>query len=264
MSVLNQSHQRFELIVVNDGGVDVSHVIHELADTRVSYLRSERHVGIASARNLGLAKARGEFVAYLNDECIYYPIHLETLLASLANTSCGVAYSNCRLVTGAQGSRIMSLDYDKDRLLVVNDIPIISVMHKRCLLETSGAFDEHMRFHEDWDLLIRLAQITFFYHGNRTTYEMRTRSCFADRRVRFEATREIYRKHQPTHARQSVTRARRLMLLIETIGSARMKALLPFCRRVIGANRWLGGFIIDHVIPLHLRAFFTSYPEVLE
>jgi GT2 family glycosyltransferase len=279
-SVLDQTHQRFELIVVNEGGAGVSHTLEKFADGRICCINSERHVGTAAARNLGLMQARGEFVAYLDDDSRYYPNHLETLLAALTTTSCTVAYGSCRCVIGGgvqRNSRSgpVNFDYSKDRLLVINYIPIVSVMHRRNLQDAVRVFDESLRFHEDWDFLIRLAQTTFFYHSDKTTLEIRTRAesaCVADQGLRLEAAREIYRRHQPVPSSESVTRARLFLLLLGRLGmldrrgNAKMKALLSMCHRATKANRQLGRFINNHMIPLHLRSLglLTSQAEKAE
>ena len=68
-SVLEQSHENWELIVVNDGGGDVSSVISLFNDSsRIHYIQLARSRGAAAARNVGLSLARGEYVTYLDDD----------------------------------------------------------------------------------------------------------------------------------------------------------------------------------------------------
>jgi GT2 family glycosyltransferase len=66
-SVLAQSHEHFELIVVDDGSRDDSlAVVRGFTDTRIRLLESGQSSGVSAARNRGLAAARGELMAYLD------------------------------------------------------------------------------------------------------------------------------------------------------------------------------------------------------
>jgi hypothetical protein len=76
-SILKQSFQDFEIIVINDGGDDVSK-IKEL-DDRIILINHDKRRGISAARNSGLDIARGKYIAYLDDDDYYMPKHLELL-----------------------------------------------------------------------------------------------------------------------------------------------------------------------------------------
>jgi GT2 family glycosyltransferase len=251
-SVLCQTYQQFELIVTNDGGTDVLPIVRKFGDNRISHISSERHVGTAAARNLGLIHAKGEFVAYLDDDCVYYKNHLETLVAALTTTSCAVAYSNWRRAmqeVGIQDTSTSELRYNKERLLAINYIPISSVMHERRLLGKIGVFDETLRYHADWDLLIRLAQHAFFYHSGKTTLELRA----GVEEYGFEAKNEIYRKYQDVSVSPQVRRARQFLFLADRFRIDKMKTLLSICHRAMTAAPRLSIFASEHVIPSHLR-----------
>jgi hypothetical protein len=68
-SVLAQTLDDFELIVVDDCSTDdTSEVISRIDDPRVSFMRHETNLGLASARNSGIHRARGRFVCFLDDD----------------------------------------------------------------------------------------------------------------------------------------------------------------------------------------------------
>src|SRR5690606_15916458 len=83
-SVFAQSHEDVELIVVNDGSPDDTHeVLQPLVQAgRIRYVQQENS-GQGAARNRGLAMATGEFVAFLDDDDLWYPHTLTTLVAAL-------------------------------------------------------------------------------------------------------------------------------------------------------------------------------------
>ena len=83
-SVLNQTFQDFELIIINDHGPkEIQNVVESFQSNKIQYFRLDQRVGPGAARNLGVLKARGKYLAYLDDDDVYYPHHLETLVGLL-------------------------------------------------------------------------------------------------------------------------------------------------------------------------------------
>ena len=80
-SVLNQTFQDFELILVNDASTDNSQEeIEKFKDKRISlYHREEPGPGGYAARNRGIEKAKGEWIAFLDADDEWYPNHLEKM-----------------------------------------------------------------------------------------------------------------------------------------------------------------------------------------
>jgi glycosyltransferase involved in cell wall biosynthesis/tetratricopeptide (TPR) repeat protein len=178
-SVLAQTHRDLELIVVNDGGADISSVLREIDhEGRVISLRLPRPRDRSAARNAGLALARGEYVAYLDDDDWWEIDHLETVVGALEQSGDAVAYADSRYVreekrgdgyalTGT--ADIPPQDFDRDRLLIGNYLPILAVVHRRSCLDEAGAFDEDLGTHEDWDLWLRLSRRHRFRHVPKVT-----------------------------------------------------------------------------------------------
>lgn len=66
-SVLNQTYQDFEVIVVDDASLDnTEEVVRHFADPRIHYLRHEENRGTAASRNTAIKIDRGEYVAFLD------------------------------------------------------------------------------------------------------------------------------------------------------------------------------------------------------
>src|SRR5262249_39242789 len=82
-SVFAQTHECWELLLVDDGSMDASSSIArriaELHPGRVRYLEHDGHVnrGRSSSRNLGIHHARGQFVAFLDADDVWFPRKLE-------------------------------------------------------------------------------------------------------------------------------------------------------------------------------------------
>jgi O-antigen biosynthesis protein len=182
-SILGQTLRDFEVIVVNDAGLDVEDVIARLKqDRRVVYFQHTVNKGLAAARNTGLRVARGKYIAYLDDDDIYYPTHLETLVRFAESGGYSVVYSDALRATLQRtgGTYVIteravtySNDFDYDFILVNNLMPVLCVLHERACLDKAGGFNEKMTTHEDWDLWIRMSRHFRFAHLREITCEFR-------------------------------------------------------------------------------------------
>lgn len=187
-SIISQTYQRFEVLVVNDAGADVHELIeyfNRLCNNSIRYFNLKQRIERSAARNLALSKARGKYIAYLDDDDIFHPHHLSTLTAFLETSVYRVAYSDAYRMEQqlkqdsyrtVQLDVVHSKDFDRDALLVNNYIPILCVMHERSCLDSVGLFDEDLSCLEDWDLWIRMAKKFPFGHVKTVTCSYSFRS----------------------------------------------------------------------------------------
>lgn len=181
-----QTFRDFEALVINDGGCDVADLLATF-DGRVPYRYFDHQPGRGrcAAANRGLQEARGEFIAYLDDDDLYYPEHLETLVRAARETDAVVVYTDAHEVIHAaredggyeEVSRAVKLshDFSRARFFLQSYIHLVTFMHRRSCTEAVGGFDEELDVLEDLDLYFRLSQAYDFHHVRQTTAEYRIR-----------------------------------------------------------------------------------------
>ena len=180
-SVVNQTYKNIEIVVVNDGGIDVINIINKYKRYNIVYVNLNINMGAAHAYNQGILNSTGSLITYLADDDIYYSNHCEVLVSEIIKNK-NVVYSNqykveCEikddLYTNIKSKKVeFSVEFDKLRLLIVgNFIPHPCVMHRRDILVKTGLFDENQKVLIDYDLFRRMAFYTDFYHVNTITGE---------------------------------------------------------------------------------------------
>lgn len=110
-SVLAQSYQSLEVIIVDDGSTDdTAHAARELAEAHpgLVHVLWQANAGPGAARNLGLQHARGEFIQYLDSDDLLEPRKFEWQVAALrAHPHAGLAYGITRRVNMDTGESRM-------------------------------------------------------------------------------------------------------------------------------------------------------------
>lgn len=168
-SVLDQTFQDFELIVVDDGSTDETEkVLGGIRDPRIQKIRLANRVGAAEARNIGLAKARADWIGFMDSDVQWAPEKLERQFMALEDAPDRVGALFCafwlrengriRRVPGS-GLRVPPQGWF-DRLLWGNLVDTPSLLVQRGLLEGLGGFDGAMPRFQDWDLALRLSRET--------------------------------------------------------------------------------------------------------
>ena len=88
-SVLNQSYENFELLIVDDGSEDeTEEVVKQFADLRIRYLKKEAS-GIPKSRNIGVQMAKGEYIVIMDDDDLMMPNRIQEQLDCLSDGSSG-------------------------------------------------------------------------------------------------------------------------------------------------------------------------------
>jgi glycosyltransferase involved in cell wall biosynthesis len=177
-SVLRQTFNDYELIIVNDGSPDTVELEAALLPYRssIKYLR-ERHKGAAAARNAALRVARGTYIAFLDADDSWFATYLDRQIAFLkAHQEIDLVYADARLTGDSPLAGRTFMETAPSRgpvtlksLLSLRCHVIASgVVVKRSVVIDAGMFDESITRGHDFDLWIRLAR-----RGARLAYQRR-------------------------------------------------------------------------------------------
>ena len=205
-SVLDQTFQDFEVIVVIDESPDNSLTIcQQFSDRRIHIIEQE-NLGLAGARNTGIRNAKGEYIAFLDGDDLWTPQKLEKHVAHLdSQQKIGVSFSRSQLFGGNSAAYLMSFTgyVDAKRLLCRNPIsngstPVV----RREVLEDvkcqGSYFDEKFRRMEDIDLWLRIAcQTDWLFEGlpeALTCYRVNAAGLSASYYRQFDSWLELLKK----------------------------------------------------------------------
>jgi len=168
-SILQQTHQDFELIIINDGSTDNSEEVIKsyLYDSRIKYF-SQTNKGEAAARNRGIAESKGEYIAFLDADDLYSPTKLtEQITYFQENHEFDIVYSDIEVINekGLYIGELKSEQIIKEpndflaNILYRQIIPgPAAIMLRRKCIESGIRYPENYVNAEDYLFTIQLAQ----------------------------------------------------------------------------------------------------------
>lgn len=174
-SVLNQTYQNIEIIVVDDNNdgdeyrIATSKLMQKFENnSKVKYIKHHANQNGSAARNTGIHESRGEYIAFLDDDDLSLPERISKSVEALEK-----AETDIGAVCVGYVKRYKDYVYKKGNGLglYTNCYDVISrkvdlcagstIMYRRCCVEKVGLYDVSYKRHQDWEYLIRL----FRYYG---------------------------------------------------------------------------------------------------
>jgi glycosyltransferase involved in cell wall biosynthesis len=178
-SVLTQTFQDIELIVVDDGSQDDTAEVLTRYGDRLCLIRQENR-GVSAARNKGIRAAHGNWIAFLDSDDEWRPTKLALQIACLEEKAMKVCFTRCvdgnggiipdidELLPTTKDSDIYCFEDAIDSICDLTYHPQVqSMIVEKQLLENAGLFDESLYAAEDTRLIYNLAFLSGFAYINR-------------------------------------------------------------------------------------------------
>jgi len=170
-SILCQTYEDFEFIIINDGSTDSSdEIIGRIKDTRIKYIKHENY-GVAKSINNAIPEVKGKYIARFDSDDISYPERLEKEVAFLEeNKNCVIVGSNADIID-KDGVYLytskMPVKNSEIKETVAKLAPFFqsSVMfHTGTFIECGGYFEKVRQYGEDFILWNKLAKYGDLYN----------------------------------------------------------------------------------------------------
>jgi glycosyltransferase involved in cell wall biosynthesis len=152
-SVLQQSCDDFELLLVNDGETE----IQAPDDARCRVLNNAQR-GAVVARNFGVAAARGNYIAFLDDDDVWTDADHLTRALNALEQRCDFYFADGVMNFPDGTKKPFDQHADVTTLQFNNTILVSAICYKKSLHKSLGAFDEALPFYWDWDWYLRVAR----------------------------------------------------------------------------------------------------------
>jgi glycosyltransferase involved in cell wall biosynthesis len=218
-SVLRQTYQDFEIIIINDGSKDnTEEIVKNYSDFRIRYICHANNMGVSEARNTGIRASRCDCIALLDSDDEFLPVKLDMQTKLLRNEPSDVgvvcAWS---LNMDKKGNYISKRCLPKkggyifEDLLSTNYMSVTTLLIRRECFEKVGLFDSSLDGQEDWDMWIRIAKYYKFslikiplakrrIHPNRISYNLEKKVITAKRIIKkhineLKIRRNIHSRH---------------------------------------------------------------------
>lgn len=201
-SILNQSYQDFEFLIIDDCPEDreCEKIIKSYTDDRIKYWRNEQNLGISGSRNKLLAMASGEYIAVMDHDDISLPDRIKEEVAYMdSHPECGVVscwyerFPNIKIKKKPQTSKQIEK-------ALKNSCPMLhpaAMIRKSVLEENNLQYEAEYTPAEDYALWCRLKGKTSFHNIPKVLFRYRdhqNNESKANKEKMVNATQQIRKK----------------------------------------------------------------------
>lgn len=198
-SVLSQTYQDLEVIVVDDGSKDSTRQVLSVFGNKIRYVYKDNG-GACSARNEGIRQSKGQYLAFIDCDDLYQQQKIDTCVNylekhphfGLVHTAAYFIDNEDRIVGLYNHPRSQKQGWVSQRLILGNYICNSTAFIRRNILDEAGVFDESIFPPADWDMWLRLADVTQVGYIPEPLTKYRVTDNFIFNRLEQALTEELY------------------------------------------------------------------------
>lgn len=164
-SVINQTYNNFELLIINDGSTDSSEqIVKNIDDPRITLVNNDGNRGLIYTLNKGIELAKGSYIARMDSDDICHPARLDRQIrflqgnedVAMAGTFVEIIDDNGKLID--HGDYPVQSTEIRHTLLEYCCFCHPSVMYRKDAVLAAGGYRSEFRHAEDYDLWLRIAE----------------------------------------------------------------------------------------------------------
>lgn len=167
-SVLTQTYDNFELLIIDDGSTDGTiEFLNAINDERLKILSHGDNKGCSFSRNYGLKNAKGDIIMYLDSDNTWDSRYIETMVGAFIELpDADALYCGQYLIRNFSSEHPFGVRFCSFNKLLLhnhNFIDLNCFCHKREIINKIGGFDETLWRLVDWDLILRISNTLKIY-----------------------------------------------------------------------------------------------------
>lgn len=209
-SVLEQTFQDFEMIIVNDGSVDdTKKILDSLKNSKIHVIHSGNN-GPSIARNTAVHEAKASIILNLDADDKIAPDFLEKAYKVFCNNpQAGIVFTKCRYF-GSRSGEAKSQNFSLRNMLIENRIASTAFFRKEDWQKTGGYSEAFIYGREDWDFwlsilelereIVKIPDSYVFYRKYRNITHCRSGKCKTDREKQFYTLNKIFSRHEKLYS----------------------------------------------------------------
>lgn len=164
-SLLNQEYGNIEVIIIDDGTeIDIENFIKKKCFSNKIKFFHKSHTGLSDSLNEGICRASGEYLVFLDDDDLLHPLMILTCINIAQNTNVDMVAVGYEYFKGSKNSFqainhqpiITDIPDILSQLTSKNLFPVNTILIRKNIIESVGAFDTQMNSCMDWDLWLRI------------------------------------------------------------------------------------------------------------
>lgn len=164
-SIINQSFEDFELIIIDDGSTDTTlRIINSYSDPRIRLIENALNRGQSYSRNLGIKESRGDYIAIMDADDIMYSNRLEKQIKFLQSGNNEICFSWADIID-EKGEWVKLKKHISDSLLIhaklIFECPLIhptAMWNKKAFINNNLWYDEAFVYAQDMELWNRVKE----------------------------------------------------------------------------------------------------------